>query len=1543
MAACIAGVFSPEDALKLIAERGRLMSALPRDGEMMAVFASEAQVAEALTPFLEQVSIAGINGPDNTVISGSRESIHAIRKNLESAGIHTRLLSVSHAFHSPLMEPILDTFEQVANQVRFEAPRIPLISNLTGQALEEGEIPGAHYWRRHIREAVQFAAGMETLAELGYDLFLELGPAPTLLSLGKTCLPGGVGTWVPSLRKGKAEWQCMLESLGALYMRGVDVDWAGFDRDYQRHRLSLPTSPFERKHYWLDLVPVQNRDRNGAGAERNTFPSDNKVPLRAPVSLHPLLGWRRPSALSMLQFESTIGTSALPYLADHRVHGSVVLPATAYMEIVLAAAGEAFEQSKSAFQVEMTFQQALFLPEKGGRTVQLILYPMTAGETSFQVFSLPADERNGKGEWTLHAAGKLRHVNAARSTQVRPLLRELQAICREEVPASELYRHLRESGLQYGPAFQGVKKLWRGDGVALGQVELPGTLQSEAKMYRIHPALLDACIQVVAGALPVQSTYDEKKDAYLPIGMAGFQMYDRPGTRLWSYVALRPGMIFGADTLECDVYILNESGQGVAEVLGLRLARPGHGQERMPSFNLNNWFYRVEWQPRAREAKQELAHFQAGQAGSWLVFADSTCTGQTLAAQLRAHGETCFIVSPGETYQRSEQGHFYINPASAPDLRQLLDETLLSGGPPCRGVLHFWSLDASQPVEAMTPASLQTVCELGSGYVLLLVQELVKAHVQEPPRLWLVTRGAQAVEMGTTEPVSVAQSPLWGLGRVIALEHPELRCAHIDLEPGGGQYEVEALFQELLSGDGDGEGQVAFRRGTRYVPRVSRVAAETTGSSGNDDGGLSIPPGPSFTLDIAKPGQLDTLRLLAAPRLEPGPGQLEIEVYAAGLNYRDVLNAMGVYPGDPIPLGAECAGKIVRLGKDVEGYRVGDEVIAVAPSSFGRFVTTDASLVVPKPAHLDFEEAATIPITFLTAHYALNYLARMSRGERVLIHAAAGGVGLSAVQLAQRAGAEVFATAGNPEKRAFLQYIGVRHVMDSRSLAFTEEVLQRTGGKGVDIVLNSLPGEYIPKSLSLLAPHGRFLEIGKMDIYLNRALDLYPFSNSLSYFAIDLDRMCRERSSLIRSLFLELMEYFNNGTLKPLPRYVSSIRDSVEAFRYLTQRKNIGKVVISLQDELTRPASEVPAVIRSDATYLITGGLGSLGLQVAQWLVQQGARNLVLVGRRNAPPEARTAIAQMEGTGTRVVVAQTDVSRKEQVASIFASIDDTMPPLRGIIHAAGVLDDGLLINLDRERLAAVMAPKVEGAWNLHTLTVNRPLDFFVLFSSVASVLGSPGQGSYAAANAFLDALSHHRHALGLPALTINWGPWGAAGMAAQANRGRRLATRGIDAIAPQQGIEALEQLLSRRETGQVMVVSANWQTLLESYSTGTEPALLSELFEGKARVTASRSVRDADGELTLEVLSAAEQGQRLPMLISHLQKELSTVLGVEAVEIDPQESLYNLGLDSLMALELKQRLENGLGIALPIASLMQDPSLNKLSVQLLALMETASS
>jgi NADPH:quinone reductase-like Zn-dependent oxidoreductase/acyl carrier protein len=669
---------------------------------------------------------------------------------------------------------------------------------------------------------------------------------------------------------------------------------------------------------------------------------------------------------------------------------------------------------------------------------------------------------------------------------------------------------------------------------------------------------------------------------------------------------------------------------------------------------------------------------------------------------------------------------------------------------------------------------------------------------------------------------------------------------------------------------------------------------------------------------------------------------VQIRVNAAGLNFRDVMNAAGVYPGGPIPFGAECSGTISAVDSGVTDMKAGDEVIAVANGSFSAYATADARAVVPKPPAFSFGQAATIPIAFLTAYYSLHHLAKLSRGERVLIHAAAGGVGLAAVQLAQQAGAEIFATAGSPEKRAYLKSMRVPHVLDSRSLSFADEIMKTTGGQGVDVVLNSLPGEYIARSLAILAAYGRFVEIGKTDIYQNKPLGLFPFRNNLSYFAVDLERVCRERPALLRSLLLELMAMFQQGSLKPLPHNIFPVEDAANAFRYMARRKNIGKVVLSFTGAESKNRSNRASAPRADATYLITGGHGGLGLAVARWLVERGARHLVLLSRSGATSAGREIVAELAAEGATVATVQADVSNESDLARALSEIRNTMPPLRGIIHAAGVLDDHLVLNLDTESFRRVLAPKVLGAWNLHTLTADSPLGFFVVFSSVASVLGSPGQANYAAANAFLDALAHDRRAQGLPCLSINWGPWAEVGMAARAASARGPASRVMHPLAPAQALAALDRLFEKNGPAQAVAMLVDWSQLARSLNGQQPPALISDLLREKARPAVEKAARESGPRLSMQELLDASPDLRHALLLAHVQKSLAQVMALDAPELDPEESLSNLGLDSLMALELQHSLEESFGAKLPIDLLMGMPSLNEFVTRLLDILAKPS-
>jgi myxalamid-type polyketide synthase MxaB len=546
-----------------------------------------------------------------------------------------------------------------------------------------------------------------------------------------------------------------------------------------------------------------------------------------------------------------------------------------------------------------------------------------------------------------------------------------------------------------------------------------------------------------------------------------------------------------------------------------------------------------------------------------------------------------------------------------------------------------------------------------------------------------------------------------------------------------------------------------------------------------------------------------------------------------------------------------------------------------------------------------------------------------------LIHAGAGGVGLAAIQLAQRAGAEIFATAGTPEKRAYLKSLGVPHVMDSRSLDFASEIMKVTGGSGVDLVLNSLAGEFIRQSLSVTAVNGRFLEIGKTGIWDQAQVERF---RDLSYFPIDLSLEFEKTPDLIRSLFDELLPGFADSTLQPLPRKVFAISEAAAAFRYMAQGRHTGKVVLS------HPGGERPRQIQSedgreivlkpDGSYLITGGLSGLGLLTAQWLFERGAKELVLMGRREPSSAALDAIRSMQEQGARVSIVRGDVSDEENLAKLFANFGHAMLPLRGIIHAAGTLDDGVLAQQTWERFETVMAPKVNGAWHLHLLSQDQPLDFFVLFSSAVSMLGSAGQANHVAACAFEDALAHYRRTQGLPALSINWGPWAETGAATQGTLSDRLRMKGFRLIDSRQGLRLLERLMLWNRV-QVAAMSADWRQYAKSFPPGHGASLLSRV--AKAETLPAVKPPAAQPAL-LERLRQAPAQKHRQILEEHVRSQAIKVLGVSpSFRLDPNQGLATYGMDSLMTIEFKNRLQVSVGKTLSSTIVFDHPTVAALA------------
>ena len=716
----------------------------------------------------------------------------------------------------------------------------------------------------------------------------------------------------------------------------------------------------------------------------------------------------------------------------------------------------------------------------------------------------------------------------------------------------------------------------------------------------------------------------------------------------------------------------------------------------------------------------------------------------------------------------------------------------------------------------------------------------------------------------------------------------------------------------------DGETQIAYHDGKRYVARITPK-----------DSILNNP----FRLKLSDYGTLDNLTLAPQERKSPSAGEIEIEVAASGVNFRDVLNALGVLKeylqamgfadSTEVPFGGECAGVVVAVGAGVTNFKVGDEVIAAqAVGSLSSHVTVDAKFAIAKPEHLNYAEAATIPTTFLTAYYGLHYLAKIQPGDKIFIHAAAGGVGQAAVQLA-RAGAEVYATA-SVGKWDFLKASGVKYVMNSRTLDFAEEVMQLTDGKGVDVILNSLNGDFIPKNLEILAPGGRFVEIGKVGIWNSE--QVREKREDVSYFPFDLLEVSNKDPDLIAKLFAELKQQFIDRELQPLPHKVFPIQQADSAFRYMAQAKHIGKVVISL------PKSN--RIVRPNGSYLITGGLGALGLQVANWLAEEGARSLILLGRSQPSESARGAIDKLEQQGVAVNVIQADITDYEalekSLTNLFPSLQVSKSPsppvppspIRGIIHAAGILDDGLLKTLSWERFEKVLQPKVTGAWNLHLISEKLPLDWFVCFSSVVSVFGAAGQSNYGAANAFMDNLMSYRRSLGLPGTSINWSIWDEVGMASRLTsvQQQNLTQQGLKAIAPKQGLKVLKQLL-QQQTAQTIVFPVNWTTFLRQQPNNL---FFSKLQPQTATKPASTSF--------LQQLAQTPKSVRYEVLQSYIREQIAKALGFDDPEdIDTQEKFADLGMDSLMAVEFKNSLQASLGDAVSLTAAFDYPTVELLT------------
>ena len=912
-----------------------------------------------------------------------------------------------------------------------------------------------------------------------------------------------------------------------------------------------------------------------------------------------------------------------------------------------------------------------------------------------------------------------------------------------------------------------------------------------------------------------------------------------------------------------------------------------------------------------------------GPAGNWLIFADQGGLGSDLAKTIQSAGGRCVVVRHSPTTSAPEGGHT-VAPGDAAAIQEIV------GDVPWRGVVHLWNLDvrAAEPDEAALDQAVVT----GSLSVAHVMSALARNHdpATGKANLFILTRGAQPV---LTKDISLAQAPVWGLALVGGLELPEVRCRMIDLSPAPGAGEAEQVWRQLQHDDNERE--VALRGADRLVRRLSRLpAADRLGTVPSSE---ILRRGDAFELTAAAKGTLDRLVYVAKSRVQPGRGEVEVEVRAAGLNFLDVMTALGQVPRRDEReqgLGGECAGVVTRVGDSVTALAVGDEVVVVRgdQGAIASHVTVDARYVFRKPPAMSFEEACQLPIAFLTAWYALARLARVEKGDKVLIHAATGGTGLACLQVAQMLGAEVFATAGSEEKQDYLRALGIVHVMPSRSLDFADHVRRVTDGQGVDVVVNSLAGEAASRGIACLAPYGRFVEIGKRDFLTDANLHLRPFLDNLSYFSFDLRQMLADRPDRVRDEFLRLLEEFEAGRLRPLPHRAYLPAQVQQAFRNMVNAGHIGKLVISMRGTPV-PVSPQPRrrAVSAGGTWLLAGGLGGFGLRMAEHLARTGVRHLVLLGR-TITEQARQRVHDIaHETSAQIRLEAVDICDRPSLRALIEDIEANLPPLKGVVHCAMVLDDKLVTDLDEAAMLKVVRPKMVGAWHLHELTAGAPLEAFVLFSSMTSMLGNQGQGNYAVANTFLDALAHHRRAKGLPATCVNWGVIADAGyVARQPGLRDQLAAIGAGGIDSAEALNLLTELIDsdHPQVGAFRIDWARYATVVRPDGPDGQPRY-AEIFTADQ----PRAARSSATSTALDELHQQLGADLVAVLEDKLRRRLSIVLGLAPDKLDVDLPLTEY-LDSLLVTEIVVWLARELGVDYTLMDIMKGPTVRQLAVDL---------
>ncbi|MEO8152055.1 MAG: type I polyketide synthase [Rhizobacter sp.] len=1486
VAACVAGVFTLEEGLKLIAERGRLMQALPPGGAMAAVFASADEVAKLIAPVADRVAIAAINAPDSVVISGDAATLDSLLAELAKRDVQGQRLFVQLAAHSPLVEPALNAMEACARSVTMRAPRIPVAWNVTGGAALPGGAPDATYWRRHLREPVRFAEGMASLYRDGYRVFLEVGPHPTLIALAQRSLPEDGPVLLTSLRRGKDDWREMMGSLAQLYVHGAQVDWAGVDKPYPRQRLSLPTYPFERRNFWIAA----------------NSPTRHMPALAAPVGL---LGSRLPTALPM--FETTLTPISTPYLADHRIHGAVLVPGPVFLELAQAAAREVAGAGLRAVEA-FVIREPLVLPD-AGRTVQTSVGSEDAGGLPFSIHSRAVD---GSGEWRLHATGRLvattaKQASAGADTLSFTATRDALGAA---TPCDAYYAQLTALGIELGPAFRSLQQAHRRDGEVLAQISLPAACGSDAITWA-HPALLDGALQAVGLAVPASADADT---AYLLTGVERIALTGPLPTSLWCHARVLNARDVNPAEWQAEVSLRSLDGAVLGLIRGVSLRRASREalSRAIGGAMGNDLYYQVAWEaapvsaqaapllqapdsfvPQIRQRFGELAVAHKLAVYEQLLPELDHLSGDHVATALRSLG---FDSTPGRSFnataEASKLGVVARHARLFTRLLEMLveDKLLRQRGAEFEVMATLGTADAAARYDALLQrfgaidGELSTLRRCGPALAQVLRGD------QDPLQL-LFPGGSfdEARKLYVDSPF--AQTYNRALGEALQAAMARL--------PAGARLRVLEI--------GAGTGGT-----TTYV--LPLLPADRTEYTFTDLSPLFLERGAEQF--AAYPFVRYELLDIERSPLEQG--------FEAG-HYDIVIAANVLHATADLKQTLQHAKRVMAPGAMLfllEGVAPERWVDLTFGLTEGWWRFTDVGLrpnypLVARAAWLDmlhglgFEGAASVPDASWTARGAAQQALIVARaptgGRRWTLVGAVHGMGAA---LAERLRARGDVVTQWP---ADAPSAGLRLQDDVVYLGGLELTGLSADDPRAPTLAQSLAAEWPQRWLAAasrgegrtwLVTQGAQAVEGEMSPSAAWQAPLWGWGRG---FALEQPSRCGG-----------LIDLPVDGGVDSLLMALAA-DDGEDQAAWRKGQRFAARLV-----KADAPACE-PVSFKADATYLVTGGFGGLGLVVAQWMAERGARHIALLGRH--ADAAAEGVRAIEALGAKVYALQGDVADEAVMSHVLKQLGTAAPPLRGVMHAAAALGAAPFTDLSDKQVSDMLRPKLAGTVVLERLTRGLGLDFMVLFSSTTALLGASGLAHYAAANAFLDAFAHTMN----PArrvLSVNWGTWEVMRLASADNQ-RSYREGGLQPMNAGHALEALGRLLAGTQP-QATVADVDWSVLKPLHEARRARPFLSHL--GAVQRAVQETPRAEAGPSLKDRLDAVPAAMRHDLLVEFVQHEVATVLGlVSASAVPIATGLFDLGMDSLMAVELKRRLERGAARPMPSTLTFNYPNVGALA------------